>query len=97
MNEAAQCRDDDGDWIDDNDDEIKVKRISEARRQRMKVHRRVVQELWDNEDESVKERIRERAKQEVVVAEATEMEEVDGKIPERTPEEYQLWVGSLYE
>ncbi|KAJ7906477.1 hypothetical protein B0H13DRAFT_1880542 [Mycena leptocephala] len=90
MNEAAQCRDDDGDWIDDNDDEIKVKRISEARRQRMKVHRRVVQELWDNEDESVKERIRERAKQEVVVAEATEMEEVDGKIPERTPEEYQL-------
>ncbi|KAJ7827916.1 hypothetical protein B0H13DRAFT_1917401 [Mycena leptocephala] len=67
--------DDDGDWIDDNDDEIKVKRISAARRQRMKVHRRVVQELWDNEDESVKERIRERAKQEVVVPEATEMEE----------------------
>ncbi|KAJ7817076.1 hypothetical protein B0H13DRAFT_2379941 [Mycena leptocephala] len=77
MNEAAQCRDDDGDWINDNDDEIKVKRISEARRQRMKVHHRVVQELWDNEDESVKERIQERAKQEVVVAEATEMEEVD--------------------
>jgi hypothetical protein len=63
----------------------------------MKVHCRVVQELWDNEDESVKERIRERAKQEVVVPEATEMEEeLDGKIPDRTPEEYQLWVGWLY-
>jgi hypothetical protein len=62
----------------------------------MKVQRRVVQELWDKEDESVKGRIRELAKEEVVVPEATEMEEVDGKILERTPEEYQMWVGYCY-
>ncbi|KAJ6527049.1 hypothetical protein B0H19DRAFT_1275367 [Mycena capillaripes] len=91
LNDAAQCRDEDGEWIDDDDDELKVKRITVARKQQMKIYRRVVQALWDKEEETLKERIRELARQEIVVPEATtDVESVDGKIPERTPEEYQL-------
>ncbi|KAJ6484288.1 hypothetical protein DFH09DRAFT_1106605 [Mycena vulgaris] len=66
LNEAAQCRDEDQEWIDDEDDEVKIKRISDARRRRMKVRRRVVQELWDAEDEEVHKTIRGMVKAEVV-------------------------------
>ncbi|KAJ7471714.1 hypothetical protein B0H11DRAFT_2237264 [Mycena galericulata] len=89
LNEAAQCRDADGEWIDDEDDDAKTKRISDARSQRMKVKRRVVQELWDDEPEEVKERIREIAKREVVET-APDVESGEGETKERTPEEYQL-------
>lgn len=87
LNEAAQCRDPDGEWVDDADDETKVKRVAEARRKRMKVKRRVVQQLWDQETEEVKEKIREKAKREVAVP---DVEPEDGEPKDRTPEEYQL-------
>lgn len=88
LNEAAECRDDDGDWIDDEDDEAKVKRISSARSRRMKVFRRVRQQCWDDEPDDVKDGIRELAKKEVVPEKKEEDD--DGNEPqERTPEEFQ--------
>lgn len=89
LNEAAQCRDDDGEWIDDDDDEIKMKRLVNAKSQRMSVRRRVIQELWDVEDERVKETLREQALKEVVSVSPTADVGEDGEPLERTPEEYQ--------
>ncbi|KAJ6491877.1 hypothetical protein DFH09DRAFT_1338412 [Mycena vulgaris] len=89
LNEAAQCRDEDGEWIDDDDDKTKMERVKDARRTRMKIQRRVVQEEWDAEAEVVKQKMREMAKKEVAAPAADEDDE-DGKTKERTPEAYQM-------
>ncbi|KAJ7090005.1 hypothetical protein C8R44DRAFT_892192 [Mycena epipterygia] len=81
-NEAAQCRDNEGEWVDDDDDEVKMNRTAMARSNRMKIWRQVVQELWDAEPEEVQEKIREEAKKEVLPVK-TDEEVEDG---ERTPE-----------
>ncbi|KAJ7689142.1 hypothetical protein B0H17DRAFT_1202504 [Mycena rosella] len=90
LNEAAQCRDEDGEWIDDEDDAVKMTRISGARRERMKVWRRVLQQAWDDEEEEVKEEVRRIAREEVVVQPTVDEAGEDGKPRERTPQEYQL-------
>ncbi|KAJ7433336.1 hypothetical protein FB451DRAFT_1196250 [Mycena latifolia] len=79
LNEAALCRDDEGEWIDDEDDEVRMKRVSRTRSKQMK-------QVWDKEMEKVKEEIREMAKKEELPASTVEEE---GKPFERTPEEYQ--------
>ncbi|KAJ6548895.1 hypothetical protein B0H19DRAFT_1074700 [Mycena capillaripes] len=95
LNEAAQCRDDDGEWIDDTDDDAKTKRITDARKKRMTVFRRVIQEQWESEEPEVQKNFREMAKREVVVPESKpEDEEEEGR--ERTPEEYQLSVAEMF-
>ncbi|KAJ6597136.1 hypothetical protein DFH09DRAFT_1072043 [Mycena vulgaris] len=90
-----QCRDDDGEWIDDEDDKAKMARVSQARRTRMQIKCRVVQEQWDAEPDEVKNEVRERAKNEV--AGPVEEDEVAGPVEEdedgtkeRTPEAYQM-------
>ncbi|KAJ6575968.1 hypothetical protein DFH09DRAFT_1311424 [Mycena vulgaris] len=90
LNEASQCRDEDGEWIDDDDDKVKMKRVASARSTRMKVWRRVVQELWDSEDEKVQDKIREMAKREVL--EPPKEEGVNG---ERSPEQYQMSIDEI--
>ncbi|KAJ7642871.1 hypothetical protein B0H17DRAFT_1148721 [Mycena rosella] len=89
LNEAALCRNDEGEWIDDEDDETKMKRVSSTRSKRMRVWRRVAQEVWEAEPEPVKEKVREMARKEPAVV-ATPDENEDGAPVERTPEEYQL-------
>ncbi|KAJ6529042.1 hypothetical protein DFH09DRAFT_1327459 [Mycena vulgaris] len=89
LNEAVQCRDEDGEWIDDDDDKTKMERVKDAWRTRMKIQRRVVQEEWDAEVEVVKQKMREMAKKEVAAPAADEDDE-DGKTKERTPEAYQM-------
>ncbi|KAJ7114689.1 hypothetical protein C8R44DRAFT_880775 [Mycena epipterygia] len=89
LNEAAECRDNDGVWVDDEDDELKMKRVTNARSQRMKIVRRVVRELWEEESEVLKQEIRESVKKEVVVPEKVEAAEGEEAV-ERTPEEYQM-------
>ncbi|KAJ6522116.1 hypothetical protein DFH09DRAFT_1330759 [Mycena vulgaris] len=91
LNEAAQCRDEDAQWIDDEDDAVKMKRVSEARKNRMKVRRRVVQEQWDAEDAGVQEKIREMVKKEEIV----QPPETDVTDDERTPEAYQLSIDEV--
>ncbi|KAJ6471689.1 hypothetical protein DFH09DRAFT_1344137 [Mycena vulgaris] len=91
LNEAAQCRDEDAQWIDDEDDAVKMKRVSEARKNRMKVRRRVVQEQWDAEDAGVQGKIREMVKKEEIV-QPPETDTTDG---ERTPEAYQLSIDEV--
>ncbi|KAJ7136892.1 hypothetical protein C8R44DRAFT_728837 [Mycena epipterygia] len=91
LNEAAECRDDDGVWVDDDDDEVKMRRVTNTRSQRMKVMRRVVQELWDAESEVLRQEVREAAAKEVVVPEKVVVSEgEEGANVERTPEEYQM-------
>ncbi|KAJ7120863.1 hypothetical protein C8R44DRAFT_877188 [Mycena epipterygia] len=91
LNEAAECRDDDGVWVDDDDDEAKMRRVTNTRSQRMKVMRRVVQELWDAESEVLRQEVREAAAKEVVVPEKVVVSEgEEGANVERTPEEYQM-------
>ncbi|KAJ7178246.1 hypothetical protein C8R46DRAFT_1212944 [Mycena filopes] len=87
LNEAAQCRTEDGVWIDDCDDKVKTQRLQTARRRRMEVQRRVVQECWDVASEAVKEAVREKAKTEITVPDPDPDDDEQG---ERTPEEYQL-------
>ncbi|KAJ6523895.1 hypothetical protein DFH09DRAFT_1419135 [Mycena vulgaris] len=41
LNEASQCRDEDGEWIDDDDDKVKMKRVASARSTRMKVQDKI--------------------------------------------------------
>ncbi|KAJ6539784.1 hypothetical protein DFH09DRAFT_1090105 [Mycena vulgaris] len=91
LNEAAQCRDEDAQWIDDDDDAVKMKRVSDARRNRMKVRRRIIQELWDAENAQVQGEIREMVKKEEVV-QPPEADAIDG---ERTPEAYQLSIDEV--
>ncbi|KAJ6523787.1 hypothetical protein DFH09DRAFT_1329823 [Mycena vulgaris] len=90
LNEASQCRDEDGGWIDDDDDKLKMSRVASARSTRMKVWRRVVQELWDAEDEEVKEKIREMAKKEIL-----EPPKEVGVNGERSPEQYQMSIDEI--
>ncbi|KAJ6457580.1 hypothetical protein DFH09DRAFT_1381742 [Mycena vulgaris] len=91
LNEAAQCRDEDGEWIDDDDDKSKMQRVKDARRTRMQIQRRVVQEQWDAEGDAVREKMREMAQKEVVVPVQEEGEaEENGKTKERAPEAYQM-------
>ncbi|KAJ7141046.1 hypothetical protein C8R44DRAFT_846932 [Mycena epipterygia] len=85
-NEAAQGRDNEGEWIDDDDDEVKMNRTAMARSNRMKIWRRVVQDLWDAEPEEVQENVREEAKKEVLPVKTDE----EGDDGERTPEEYEM-------
>ncbi|KAJ7107439.1 hypothetical protein C8R44DRAFT_885452 [Mycena epipterygia] len=87
-NEAAQCHDNEGEWVDDDDDEVKMNRMAMARSNRMKIWRQVVQELWDAEPEEVQEKIQEEAKKEVLPVK-TDEEVEDG---ERTPKEYEMSV-----
>ncbi|KAJ7155292.1 hypothetical protein C8R46DRAFT_1227243 [Mycena filopes] len=87
LNEAAQCRTEDGVWIDDRDDQVKTHRIQTARRRCMEVQRRVVQECWDVATEALKEAVREKAKKEIIVPDP---DADDDEQRERTPEEYQL-------
>ncbi|KAJ6524922.1 hypothetical protein DFH09DRAFT_1372085 [Mycena vulgaris] len=89
LNEAAQCRDEDGEWIDD-DDKSKMQRVKDARRTRMQIQRRVVQEQWDAEGDAVREKMREMAQKEVVVPVQEEGEAENGKTKERAPEAYQM-------
>ncbi|KAJ6452873.1 hypothetical protein DFH09DRAFT_1117524, partial [Mycena vulgaris] len=91
LNEAAQCRDEDAQWIDDEDDAVKMKRVSEARKNRMKVRRRVVQEQWDAEDAGVQGKIREIVKKEEIV----QPPETDTTDDKRTPEAYQLSIDEV--
>ncbi|KAJ7677651.1 hypothetical protein B0H17DRAFT_1139521 [Mycena rosella] len=92
LNEATQCRTEDGDWVDDDDDEVKMKRLATARKERMQLFRRVVQQVWDSETEAVKQGIREKAQKEVVPPATTDemLEGVEGAETERTPQEYQM-------
>ncbi|KAK7030016.1 hypothetical protein R3P38DRAFT_3188955 [Favolaschia claudopus] len=89
LNEAAMCRDEDGTWVDDNDSDIKKKRIEAARSERMKVYRRVLQESFDGAAFQVQEAMRRLAAEEVVKPGPTSSEE-EGEDAERTPEECQL-------
>jgi hypothetical protein len=86
LNEASQCRDEDGEWVDDDDDSAKMKRLKEARSKRMSTWRRVVQAAWDAEPEEVKEEVRQMAK-----TEGMKQTDTVGGVDdvERTPEEYQ--------
>lgn len=91
LNEAAQCRDDEGEWIDEDDDEAKTRRISAARKKRLQLRRRVVQTLWDGEPEDVKAKFRQLAKKPVVQSgEGEKSSEGEEGESERTPEEYQM-------
>ncbi|KAJ6595061.1 hypothetical protein DFH09DRAFT_1305742 [Mycena vulgaris] len=86
LNEASQCRDEDGEWVDDDDDSAKMKRLKEAQSKQMSTWRRVVQAAWDAELQEVKEKVRQMAKTEVV----KQTDTVGGADDvERTPEEYQ--------
>ncbi|KAJ7657644.1 hypothetical protein DFH06DRAFT_1131426 [Mycena polygramma] len=89
LNEAAQCRGDDGEWVDDEEDSIRVKRIAEARKQRMKVFRRVIQQMWELEPEEYQESIRALWRDQIPETTTTQETE-DGTTTERSPEEYQL-------
>ncbi|KAJ6455091.1 hypothetical protein C8R47DRAFT_1082891 [Mycena vitilis] len=89
LNEAAQCRGDDGEWVDDEEDSIRVQRITAARKQRMKVFRRVVQQMWELEPEEYQESIRALWRDQIPETTTTQEPE-DGTTTERTPEEYQL-------
>ncbi|KAJ7101228.1 hypothetical protein B0H15DRAFT_796071 [Mycena belliarum] len=86
LNEATMCRDDEDQWIDDDDDEVKMKRVTETRSKRMKVLRRVVKECWELEPEEVRAAIREAAMNEKLPEPTVEEE---GKVFERTAFEYQ--------
>ncbi|KAJ7022486.1 hypothetical protein C8F04DRAFT_1272597 [Mycena alexandri] len=87
LNEAAQRRTADGEWIDDDDEEEKEARLHDARSQRMTVQRRVIRECWEAEDEAVQQEVVAKAMAEV---KAPRTEEKDGEDGERTPEEYQM-------
>ncbi|KAK7029969.1 hypothetical protein R3P38DRAFT_3188894 [Favolaschia claudopus] len=97
LNEAFMCRDDDGAWVDDNDPDIRKKRVDAARSDRMKLYRRVLQECFDGANNEIQEEMRKKASEEVVrpkvatpkLSEAEDSEEGDDDV-ERTPEEYQL-------
>ncbi|KAJ7145496.1 hypothetical protein C8R46DRAFT_1232098 [Mycena filopes] len=91
LNEAARCRDEEGQWVDDADDDARTKRINQACRERQAIRRRVVEEMWEELEEEEKERIRYKAKNEVVAPAPTAVvADEDGNFPERTPEEYQM-------
>ncbi|KAJ7105437.1 hypothetical protein C8R43DRAFT_1140873 [Mycena crocata] len=89
LNEAAQCRDEDGEWINDDDDTVKMMRVQGARKRCMMIFRRVVRECFEAEEEVVKEAMREEAKEEIVTTETPDRTQ-EGEGPERTPEEYQM-------
>ncbi|KAJ7039281.1 hypothetical protein C8F04DRAFT_1178830 [Mycena alexandri] len=90
LNEAAQRRTEDGEWIDDADDEEKAARLSSTRKKRMEVQRRVVRECWEAEDEAVQEEVRKKTRTEVRVKPSEDEDPEDGQVPQRTPEEYQM-------
>jgi hypothetical protein len=90
LNEAAQCRDEDSEWVDDEDEQSKENRLKEGQSKRMKVWRRVVQETWDAETEEVQTVIRELAKEEVQPVKSISTEDAEGEPAGRTPEEYQM-------
>ncbi|KAK6978074.1 hypothetical protein R3P38DRAFT_3236168 [Favolaschia claudopus] len=90
LNEAAMCRDDEGAWIDDNDPDIRKKRVEAARSDRMKLYRRVLQECFDAAAEEIQEDMRKKASEEMVRPKTTLPDTDEEGDVDRTPEEYQL-------
>ncbi|KAJ7020998.1 hypothetical protein C8F04DRAFT_1315475 [Mycena alexandri] len=90
LNEAAQRCTEDGEWMDDDDEEAKAERLDKARKECMKVQRRVVRECWEAEDEAVQEEVREKTRAEVRVKPSEDEDPEDGQVPQRTLEEYQM-------
>ncbi|KAJ7710786.1 hypothetical protein B0H17DRAFT_1123895 [Mycena rosella] len=88
LNEVSLCRNEEGEWVDNEDNEARLKRVTNTRSQRMRVWRRVVQEVWDEEPDEVKEKIGALSKKELAV-QPTPDEGENGEALERTPEEYQ--------
>ncbi|KAJ7239294.1 hypothetical protein C8J57DRAFT_1528251 [Mycena rebaudengoi] len=84
LNEAVQGRDDDGEWIDDDDDAVRMKRVQEAKTARMKLTRQVVDDLFKAEPEEVQEKFRKMAREEVLPV----LEEPEEGAT-RSPEDYQ--------